>query len=358
MKRFAVLIVIAMANCGPNYESGKTQCSDKGECPSGYYCGVSGTTRVCFSKKNDSGVVGGGGAGGTGGTQTTNAGSGGSTISKTSSTGGALGSGGITIVGGSGGNKTSSTGGTLGNGGITISSGNGGSFSGSGGSSYGSGGNFFGGGGSSHGSGGSSSGSGGIAATPSGTSVTFSNGQAVGAMTGLAWVALGSADTLTDPLCGSAQITSTPPCVATTWSTTNSLCISGAIPALDATTPDYNSNWGIQLGIDVTKPFGSGLGQSFSTIAITVSGSPTSGLRAMLHRKGDKDETNYCLAMISGTVMPMTSFNTKCYDLPPDGDALFASDIPNIDKVGVQVSSSATAITVDNLCVTGITFGK
>ena len=105
MKRFAVLIVIAMASCGPNYESGKTQCSDKGECPSGYYCGVSGTTKVCFSKKNDSGVVGVGGAGGTGGTQTTNAGSGGSTISKTSSTGGTLGNGGSMTTGvlGSGG---------------------------------------------------------------------------------------------------------------------------------------------------------------------------------------------------------------------------------------------------------------
>jgi hypothetical protein len=126
---------------------------------------------------------------------------------------------------------------------------------------------------------------------------------------------------------------------------------------LDKTTPDYTGNWGIELGVNATESNIS-LGQSFSTIAITVSGSPTSGLRAMLHRKGDKDETNYCLAMISGTVMAMTSFNTKCYDLPPDGDALFASDIPNIDKVGVQVSSSATAITVDNLCVTGITFGK
>jgi hypothetical protein len=116
MKRFAVVIVIAIAGCGPHYESGKTQCSDKNECPSGYYCSASAasTTGICFSKNIDSGVGGavgafqldgGVGKGGTGGVKTTITGSGGSSIIRTGSTGGTVGTGGIagTVVNGSGG---------------------------------------------------------------------------------------------------------------------------------------------------------------------------------------------------------------------------------------------------------------
>jgi hypothetical protein len=37
-----------LGGCGPKYVSGSTECSDKGECPSGYVCGGSGTaTKVC-----------------------------------------------------------------------------------------------------------------------------------------------------------------------------------------------------------------------------------------------------------------------------------------------------------------------
>ena len=187
--------------------------------------------------------------------------------------------------------------------------------------------------------------------------MTFTSGKAAGAMVGYGWVSLGSSDTLTDPLCGTDQITSKTSCTATKWSTTDSLCMSGSIPALDKTTPDYTGNWGVELGVNATEP-NTSLGQSFSTVAITVSGAPTSGLRAMLHRKGDGVDTNYCLALTSGTAMTMTSFNTKCYNATPDGDALSATDVPNIDKVAVQVSSSTTDISVEKLCITGITFGK
>ncbi|MGB8296484.1 MAG: hypothetical protein WCG85_13740 [Polyangia bacterium] len=197
-------------------------------------------------------------------------------------------------------------------------------------------------------------------ATPTGTTVTFSTGKAAGAMTGYGWVALGSADSLTDPTCGSTQFTSTTNCAATTWGTANpnGLCMSGAIPALAATNPDYTGNWGVEVGVNATATPGGGLGQSFSSIAITVSGTPTSGLRAMLHRKTDPVGQGYCAAMTSGTPIPFTSFNTKCYDTPADGTALTATDVPNIDQVGVQVSSGSAAITVSSLCITGITFAQ
>jgi len=45
-----LLIFIAVAGCQPNYISGKTQCSDKKECPSGYSCSDDGTnsTHYCI----------------------------------------------------------------------------------------------------------------------------------------------------------------------------------------------------------------------------------------------------------------------------------------------------------------------
>jgi hypothetical protein len=194
---------------------------------------------------------------------------------------------------------------------------------------------------------------------PTGTTVTFASGKAEGAMTGPGWVALGSADSITDPTCGGTAFTSTTNCAATTWDTANpsALCMSGSVPALSAVNPDYTDNWGVVIGVTSTASTPSGgLGQSFSSIAITVTGSPASGLRAMVHRKGDPDTTSYCAAMTSGTAIAFTSFNTKCYDTPPDGVALTAADVPNIDEIYVDVPSITTAITVTNLCITGIAF--
>ena len=193
---------------------------------------------------------------------------------------------------------------------------------------------------------------------PSGTTVAFSNGKAMGAMTGNGWVALGSLDSLSDPKCGTSTYTSaTGNCAATTWNTTASLCITGAIPALDAT-PDYTNNWGIIFGVDSTDPADLGLGQKFTSVTITVAGTPTSKLRAEIHGTGDPVGSNYCSPMTSSTAIPLTNFNTKCYDTPPDGISLTDADVPNIDKIGVQVSSGATTITVTNLCLTEIAFTK
>jgi hypothetical protein len=192
---------------------------------------------------------------------------------------------------------------------------------------------------------------------PTGTTVTFANGKGVGAMTGYGWVALGSLDSLSDPKCGTSPFTSTTNCAAATWSTTTSLCITGAVPALGAT-PDYTNNWGVSVGVNSTDPAGTGLGQPFTSVAITVTGSPTSGLRAMMHKKGDPDATSYCATLTSGTAMPMTGFSTTCYTPASPGTALTAADVPNIDKISVQVSSGPAAVTVANLCITGITFAK
>ena len=63
--------------------------------------------------------------------------------------------------------------------------------------------------------------------------------------------------------------------------------------------------------------------------------------------------------MTSGRAITLTDFNTKCYDSPADGTALTAADVPNIDKIGVQISSDiGSAYTVTNFCLTGVTFGN
>ena len=190
--------------------------------------------------------------------------------------------------------------------------------------------------------------------TPTGTTVTFASGKAEGAMTGSGWVALGAEDSITDPTCDGAVITSTSNCTNTDWNSTTALCITGSIPAQPAVNPDWTDNWGVMVGVSSTAPAGSGLGQSFTSITITVTGSPTAGLSAVIHRKSDPEGTNYYAALTSGTAIILTDFKTEPENNTPV--ALTNEDVPNIDLIGVQVTSTTTPITVTNLCITGIAF--
>jgi hypothetical protein len=52
MKRHGWLILLVAASCTPQYESGKTQCSDQRECPSGYSCSDDGTNAVHYCVEN------------------------------------------------------------------------------------------------------------------------------------------------------------------------------------------------------------------------------------------------------------------------------------------------------------------
>ena len=294
-----------------------------------------------------------------------------------SPSGGSNGSGGRS-EGGSGGGENASggqagandSGGTSGSGGDSNSGSNSGSGGANSGGSQGSGGNSNSGGMSGNGGGsGGSSGSGGITSTgtsacgssASSNSVTFCNGLAAGALAGYGWVALGSADTLTEPTCDTTKtaITKDAPCLTTTnWSQTNALCMSGKIPALP-TKPgdsDYASNWGVQIGVNAKDPNAAMGGSGWKDITFSVTGSPSTGLRALVHKSGDPDATSYCAAMTPGTALPLTTFNSKCWD--GSGDFLTESDGAKVDKVSVQVSSTASEIAVSSLCLTKIDFGN
>ncbi len=53
MKYDRLFVFVVLAGCGPNYTSGKTQCSDKKECPSGYSCSDDGTNATHYCVDNE-----------------------------------------------------------------------------------------------------------------------------------------------------------------------------------------------------------------------------------------------------------------------------------------------------------------
>jgi hypothetical protein len=63
MKRGSLILLVFFVGCDAHFESGKTQCSDKGECPSGYTCN---SASLCVSISGVGGGSGGGGMGAAG----------------------------------------------------------------------------------------------------------------------------------------------------------------------------------------------------------------------------------------------------------------------------------------------------
>jgi hypothetical protein len=67
MKPANLMLLILCVGCSPNFESGKTECSDKGECPSGFICLNNGTSNLCYDSNTPPFTGGSGGRGGSGG---------------------------------------------------------------------------------------------------------------------------------------------------------------------------------------------------------------------------------------------------------------------------------------------------
>jgi len=327
-----MLVVVGACGARTSMETcaeGATQCPCiAGACNPGLVC-VDDVCRVPgILPAGSGGTVGSGGVVGSGGQV---------------GSGGYVGSGGVMVSGGIvGSGGYIGDGGRVGSGGVVVS---GGIFSSGG---YSGGGGRVGTGGVTGMSGGGRSGFGGSTAF-----VTFMNGQATGLMDGWGWASLGVKDSLYSPTCAGQPITSTTPCTTmTTWSSNNELCVTGMIPALppSPTTTDYNDNWGIMVAANCVDPPGP-IGISFRSLWIQTNGSPTSGLRAVVHRWGDPDKTNYCTPLTSNGPMAVTAFNTSCWD--GTGTPLTLADVPNLDWIGVQVVSGPSAIKV-NLCLNAI----
>jgi hypothetical protein len=188
-----------------------------------------------------------------------------------------------------------------------------------------------------------------------GDTVTFKQGLAVGVMTGYGWPNWGSVgDVVTDPACLGGVSGDSPCTITAPWNSPNALCVSGTIAALATTPaqPDYSGNWGLEIGVYASTD-GSAMGTPYTSINVSVSGTSTNVLRVIVHRKGDPLTTQYCAAY-TGSAIAFTSFNTACWN--GSGTALLPADVPNINWVAVEIPSSTTAITVDNLCLKSITF--
>jgi hypothetical protein len=237
-----------------------------------------------------------------------------------------------------------------------------------------------GGGSSNGGSGGGGAGGGGGSCTPGADSVCLAGGQASGLMTGFGWIALGQFDTATKPVCdntanggtASDPITKAKPCPEvggkTVWTNPEKgLCITGSVPKV-GTTPgvtgaDYTGYWGLEVGansgasgdtIDISKY--TKVQFSFNTSGVTPA--PTGLIRGEIHVKGHTpSDESYCAVIKPDTPTPLTSFNTACWGTT--GTNLTASDMKNIDNMGVQISSdSSTDYAVDGFCLTGISFSS
>jgi hypothetical protein len=330
----ALMLAIAACSYAPQPKDGEQQCfsgTDKQRCPDGYACAYNG---YCYRDGHVPDVPGSGGGvvatggsspgsggvitgrGGSGGVVTGRGGSGGSMTTLVLATGGSLGTGGILAAGGAGVGGVLSTGGLVGTGGSTTS-------------------------------------------PNTGTTVTFASYQAQGAMTGFGWIALGPLDSVSDPTCDDPEgpIVDGVPCAFTVWSSASKFCMTGYIPALppNPTLADYSDNWGIEIGINATADGLGTLGQTFSSITVAVvATSPTSVLRILVHRKGDGYDVNYCASLTPGVKLLFTALNTACWD--DSGTFLTNADVPNLDKVVISVPSGASAITVEDLCITRITF--
>jgi len=226
--------------------------------------------------------------------------------------------------------------------------------------------------------------------------VTFKDGKAQGPLNGYAYIALGPQNSETSPLCeddpndpndvaNPRPITAPDPNTCdkvgatcpttgrTVWNSTSALCITGTIPIVQ--NGDYTSDWGLQIAMNSSNPpadsSGNGhtLGTTYSTIAYDITPAavtPTNtAIRAVIHLVSQQCyEDPYCATIpASGAVLTLTDFNTECWTSTVCASTtckqLTAADVPNIDKVGVQISSDQlNAYTVNNFCLNSITFGK
>ncbi|HJX66047.1 MAG TPA: hypothetical protein VJ860_19080 [Polyangia bacterium] len=223
--------------------------------------------------------------------------------------------------------------------------------------------------------------------------VTFKDGKAQGPMTGYAYIALGIQNAASSPVCAEDpnDVTKTrlitapdantcdkpgatcPITGRTVWNSSSALCITGTIPKVQGT--DYTSDWGLQIAMNSSSPpadsSGNGrtLGTTYSTITYDITPeaiTPTNNaVRAVIHLVSQLCYADpYCATIpASGAVLNLTDFNTECWNGPACTTVackqLTAADVPNIDKVGVQISSdTGNVYTVNNFCLNNIKFGK
>jgi hypothetical protein len=127
----------------------------------------------------------------------------------------------------------------------------------------------------------------------------------------------------------------------------NSVCVVGTLSAQSSS--DYGAGVGINLGpaLDAGSPAPVQL--TGTGITVKLSNIPAGGARLQVTVGG----TAYCAAITTNpATIPWASFNTKCYDSPPDGTALTGA--PATTNVEISLPSGSTEQSF-NFCVEQIT---
>jgi hypothetical protein len=114
-------------------------------------------------------------------------------------------------------------------------------------------------------------------------------------------------------------------------------------------------NWGIMVGVATREPV-QAIGVSYVSMTLTVSGWGSDPLLAVVHLADDASNLTYCAWITSGEAIKFSSFNTECF--LNSGTCLSDKDVERIDKVGVQVPSSRSAITLSDFCLVKIELAK
>lgn len=198
---------------------------------------------------------------------------------------------------------------------------------------------------------------------------SFSGGRAQGALSGYGSISLGAADSVSTPTCAGMPIgglaPSMPPVTFAstcrpsdiTWNAAAGLCVTGYIPGWSSNR-SYGDNlldWGIMVATAARDPM-QALGVTYKTIALSVTGSDSGYLLAVVHLAGDDSNRTYCAWMASGATLKLSTFNTECYF--GSGQSLAASDVQKIDRIGVLVPAAENGVTLSDFCLTRIALGK
>jgi hypothetical protein len=120
----------------------------------------------------------------------------------------------------------------------------------------------------------------------------------------------------------------------------NEACLRGTTSAVN---PPLYSDYGIGIGINLTPAGPPSVVQlTGSGLTVQLSNLPAQGVRAVVTVAG----ADFCAPISTNPItIPWASFNTKCYDSPPDGLALAAA--PATPHIEIQAVANANENAVD-----------
>jgi hypothetical protein len=194
---------------------------------------------------------------------------------------------------------------------------------------------------------------GGTMAGNTGSTVTFYDGQARGAMTGKAWVALGPLETVSSPTCQGVPLSSSVACGSYLWPNLTMLCAYGTIAPYYAS--ESTRAWGLMVAVYASDPPGLGLGQSFQSITVDFRALPSRGTQLRVHRKGDPPDVMYG-SYVFGYGSTVYHGTVAFKDFSKGVDPLSQEDVPNLDWIGIFVPPTPDREEATTLCLESIEF--